>query len=116
MSRGGTELKRGDRKMSLRFGQIRAPFFTGSHGGSPFRDKTKREVDFIVARDGEPWFLVEAKKSDTGLSGNLDHFQRQTGARHAFQVVVDAEYVDRDCFSYNQPIVVPARTFLSQLL
>ena len=80
------------------------------------RDKTKREVDFIVARDGEPWFLVEAKKSDTGLSGNLDHFQRQTGARHAFQVVVDAEYVDRDCFSYNQPIAVPARTFLSQLL
>ena len=80
------------------------------------RDKTKREVDFIVARDGEPWFLVEAKKSDTGLSGNLDHFQRQTGARYAFQVVVDAEYVDRDCFSYNQPIVVPARTFLSQLL
>ena len=80
------------------------------------RDKTKREVDFIVVRDGEPWFLVEAKKSDTGLSGNLDHFQRQTGARHAFQVVVDAEYVDRDCFSYNQPIVVPARTFLSQLL
>ena len=80
------------------------------------RDKTKREVDFIVARDGEPWFLVEAKKSDTGLSGNLDHFQRQTGARHAFQVVVDAEYIDRDCFSYNQPIAVPARTFLSQLL
>ena len=80
------------------------------------RDKTKREVDFIVVRDGEPWFLVEAKKSDTGPSGNLDHFQRQTGARHAFQVVVDAEYVDRDCFSYNQPIAVPARTFLSQLL
>lgn len=80
------------------------------------RDKTKREVDFIVVRDGEPWFLVEAKKSDTGLSGNLGHFQRQTGARHAFQVVVDAEYVDRDCFSYNQPIAVPARTFLSQLL
>lgn len=41
--------------------------------------------------DGEPWFLVEAKKSDTGLSGNLDHFQRQTGARHTFQVVVDTE-------------------------
>ena len=80
------------------------------------RDKAKREVDFIVVRDGEPWFLVEAKNGDTSLSGNLEHFQRQTGAKHAFQVVVDADYVDRDCFSYTQPVVVPARTFLSQLL
>ena len=80
------------------------------------RDKAKREVDFIVVRDGEPWFLVEAKNGDTSLSGNLEHFQQQTGAKHAFQVVVDADYVDRDCFSYTQPVVVPARTFLSQLL
>lgn len=80
------------------------------------RDKAKREVDFIVVRDGEPWFLVEAKNGDTSLSGNLEHFQRQTGAKHAFQVVVDEDYVDRDCFSYTQPVVVPARTFLSQLL
>lgn len=80
------------------------------------RDKAKREVDFIVVRDGEPWFIVEAKNGDTSLSGNLEHFQRQTGAKHAFQVVVDADYVDRDCFSYTQPVVVPARTFLSQLL
>ena len=27
------------------------------------RDKEKREVDFLVVRDGEPWFLVEAKSS-----------------------------------------------------
>lgn len=80
------------------------------------RDKAKREVDFIVVRDGEPWFLVEAKNGDTSLSGNLEHFQRQTGAKHAFQIVVDEDYVDRDCFSYTQPVVVPARTFLSQLL
>ena len=80
------------------------------------RDKAKREVDFIVARDGDPWFLVEAKKGDTSLSASLEHFQRQTGAKHAFQVVVDADYVDRDCFSYTQTVSVPSRTFLSQLL
>ena len=61
-------------------------------------------------------FGIDCGAIKTELSGNLDHFQRQTGARHAFQVVVDAEYVDRDCFSYNQHIAVPARTFLSQLL
>ena len=80
------------------------------------RDKSKREVDFVVAKDGKPWFLVEAKKSDMRLSDSLEHFQRQTGAKYAFQVVVDANYIDKVCFSYTQPVVVPARTFLSQLL
>lgn len=80
------------------------------------RDKKKREVDFLVVRDGEPWFLAEAKKGDEALSPNLAFFQKATGARHAFQVVCDAPYVDVDCFSRTGPVVVPARTFLSQLL
>ena len=80
------------------------------------RDKTKREVDFIVARDGVPWFLVEVKKSKEAISDSLGFFQKRTKAKHAFQVVIDAEYVDRDCFEYDSPIAVPAKTFLSQLL
>jgi len=79
------------------------------------RDKQKREVDFLVVRDGHPWFLVEAKVSDTTLSPSLHHFQGQTGAAHAFQVVQDLPYVNADCFSRSAPVVVPARTFLSQL-
>ena len=80
------------------------------------RDKKKREVDFLVVRDGEPWFLVEVKKSDESISPNLSFYQKATGARHAFQVVCDAPYVDVDCFSRTDPVIVPARTFLSQLL
>lgn len=80
------------------------------------RDKSKREVDFIVARDGAPWFLVEVKKSKEAISDSLGFFQKCTKAKHAFQVVIDAEYVDRDCFEYDSPIAVPAKTFLSQLL
>lgn len=81
------------------------------------RDKGKREVDFIVIRDGHPRFLVEAKQSDMRLQGGLAHFQRQLGAPHAFQVVVDADYMAADCFVRpGEPLVVPARTFLSQLL
>jgi hypothetical protein len=35
---------------------------------------------------------------------------------HAFQVVGDADYVAADCFARpGEPLVVPARTFLSQL-
>ena len=80
------------------------------------RDTQKREVDFVVIRDGNPWFLVEAKHGDAGLSPHLAYFQKQTGAQHAFQVAMDADYVAADCFARHEPVVVPARTFFSQLL
>ena len=80
------------------------------------RDKQKHEIDFLVARDDEPWFLVEAKKSDNVLSPQLDFFQKATRAVHAFQVVLDAPYIESDCFSRTKPVVVPALTFLSQLI
>jgi predicted AAA+ superfamily ATPase len=80
------------------------------------RDKQKREVDFLVIRDGEPWFLAEVKHSDEELSPALKYFQRQLRCDHAFQIVVETEYVDADCFSYKDPVIAPARTFLSQLL
>ncbi len=81
------------------------------------RDKDKREVDFIVIRDDQPWFLVEVKHSREVLSPSLAHFQKQTGAPWAFQVVIDADYVDANYFAKpRSPIAVPAQTFLSQLL
>jgi len=80
------------------------------------RDKQKREVDFLVVRDDQPWFLVEVKQSETALSPALKHFQRQTGAKHAFQMVMNLPYAPVDCFGYTEPVVVPARTLLSQLI
>lgn len=80
------------------------------------RDKLKREVDFIVVRDGKPWFLVEVKKSEQKLSSALLHFQAETGAEHAFQVVIDLPYEAANCFDHHQPMVVPAKTLLSQLI
>ncbi len=80
------------------------------------RDKQQREVDFVVIRDGEPWFLVEAKHQNTRLSPTLDHFQRQTHAAHAFQVVETLPFVDADPYAHSKPRVVPARTLLSQWL
>ena len=81
------------------------------------RDKDKREVDFLVARDGKPWFLVEVKQRDEKVGTALEYYQRQLDTPHAFQVVLDADYVGADCFAKPRgPLVVPARTFLSQLL
>lgn len=81
------------------------------------RDKNQREVDFLVVRDGKPWFLVEVKQHDEALGGALKYYQDQIKAPFAFQVVIDADYVDANCFaSPRGPMVVPARTLLSQLL
>lgn len=80
------------------------------------RDKEKREVDFLVTKNDKPWFLVEVKQSEKSLSASLGYFQKQIQAPHAFQIVLNADYEDVNCFEYSQPVIVPARTFLSQLV
>jgi predicted AAA+ superfamily ATPase len=81
------------------------------------RTKEKREVDFLVTKNEEPWFLVEAKASGRkNLSPQLEYFQKMIGAKHAFQVNCEMDYIDINCFEYEHPIIVPAKTFLSQLV
>lgn len=81
------------------------------------RDTQQREVDFVVARDGKPWFLVEVRHSEKELSPALKYYQEQLNTPLAFQVIMQAAYVDADCFADRTfPLVVPAQTFLSQLL
>jgi len=80
------------------------------------RDKQKREVDFVVVKDRKPWFLVEVKMSDQTLSPALGYFQAQTNAQHSFQVVMNLPYQQADCFRIQRAVVVPAKSFLSQLL
>ena len=81
------------------------------------RDKDQCEVDFLVTKNSQAWFLVEVKSSsNAGISKDLYKFQKQTKALHAFQVVFDLPYVEKNCFEYKDPIIVPAPTFLSQLV
>ena len=81
------------------------------------RDKEQKEVDFVVIKDGKPWFLVEVKLKKTTISKSLDYYRQQTGAEFAFQAVIAADYVNVDCFSKpGKSVVVPAKTLLSQLL
>lgn len=81
------------------------------------RDKDKREVDFLVTKDKKPWFLVAAKSSShDGVSKSLEYFYKELGAKYAFQVVFDMPYVDSDCFKVKKPTIVPASTFLSQIV
>lgn len=80
------------------------------------RDKQKHEVDFLVTRERRPWFLVEVKRSDERLSPELARFQAQLGVAHAFQLVLEQPYRAVDPFESREPIVLPARTLLSQLM
>lgn len=88
----------------------------GDFGLFYLRTRLKKEVDFLIAKDNKPWCLVEVKLSERGRSPALADFMEQTGAPHALQVVLDMPFADVDCFSYDRPVVVPARTFLSQLV
>jgi len=89
----------------------------GEYGLYYLRDKDQRNVDFLVTKDRKPWFLVEAKTSgEKGISKWLYYYQEKLKVPHAFQVAADLPYVDRDCFEYKEPVIVPAKTFLSQLI
>lgn len=64
-----------------------------------------------------PWILVEAKYSaNNSISEYLYKYQELTGAEYAFQVVINLDYVHKDCFTIRTPTIVPAITFLSQLV
>jgi uncharacterized protein len=88
----------------------------GNFGLHFLRDKEKREVDFLVSKNDQPWFLVEVKQANSSINKNLAYFQKQIKAKHAFQLIIDADFIDIDCFTYDYPVKVPAKTFLSQLV
>ncbi len=80
------------------------------------RDKEKREIDFLVSKNKKPWFMVEVKTSmDDKLSANLEAFGEQIKPKHAFQVAVEGNFIDKDVFQSKRPVIASAKTFLSQL-
>ncbi len=89
----------------------------GTYALHYIRDKQKREVDFLITKDDIPWFLVEVKnKANSGISPSLHHFHKILETKHAFQVVLNMPYVNANCFAETSPTIVPAKTFLSQLI
>lgn len=51
------------------------------------RDREKREVDFLVLKEGRPWFLAEAKMSADPRFGPLPYFHQRLKTDFAVQVV-----------------------------
>ena len=84
------------------------------------RDTAQREVDFLIVRDSQPWIMIEVKKSmKEPISASLRYFAEQLAVPYAFQAVMEADYVDADCFGDSEPrqtrlMRVPLRSLLSQ--
>jgi predicted AAA+ superfamily ATPase len=90
----------------------------GSYDLYYLRDKDQREVDFLITKNNQPWLMIEVKSSlKESLSKNLFHFQHQLNVPYVFQVAIEADFIEKDCFSIKgAPTIVPAKTLLSQLV
>jgi predicted AAA+ superfamily ATPase len=53
------------------------------------RDRTGKEVDFLVTCARKPWFAVEAKVSATEIDPSLIYFRQRMGLRWCYQVVLN---------------------------
>ncbi len=80
------------------------------------RDLDKKEVDFLITKDQQPYLMIESKASNTTISKYLLNFAEQLKPKYAFQSVFNMDYIDKNVFYLNKPMVVPVKTLLSQLL
>ena len=78
---------------------------------SYLRDRTGKEVDFLVTLGRKPWFAVEAKVSETRIDPSLVYFRERLGLRWVYQAVLEGQ---RD-FVENGVRCLPARRFLAAL-
>ncbi len=56
------------------------------------RDKQKREVDFLIARNRKPWMLVECKSGRKEISKNLLLFKDALKPEHSVRLVSDESH------------------------
>jgi hypothetical protein len=78
--------------------------------------KTSEQTLAPLLRSQKPWMLVEAKTSEQTLAPSISYYQKLIGVPFSFQVAKNMPYVDYNCFSKEGSFIVPAQTFLSQLV
>ena len=72
------------------------------------RDKQQHEVDFVIVRDGEPFMLVECKRSGKEpMSSSLKSFAAKLKVPYAYQVAVDDPPTDVNPLDYkSEPVKI----------
>lgn len=76
------------------------------------RNKEREEIDFLVARNGEPWLPVEVKMADTDLSPNWRKFAPMLPCKRGLQIVYNPVWKLHD-FGDAQVLVAGAAEALS---
>ncbi len=80
------------------------------------RDLQGREVNFLITKEKRPWILVEVKHGEGKfISKHLSYFHDLLGTDFAFEVSLEKEGIQKNCFLARKPAIVPATSFLSQL-
>jgi predicted AAA+ superfamily ATPase len=76
------------------------------------RDRSGREVDFLVTVSRRPWFAVEAKLRETRIDPALVYFRERLGLRLCYQVVLESRWD----FLQDGVRCLPADRFLDALV
>lgn len=74
------------------------------------RDTDKREIDFVVLREGRPMFAVECKSGEKNINPSLFYFMKRTSIPRFYQV----HQGNRD-YEKNGVRVLPVHTFCKEL-
>lgn len=78
------------------------------------RNKEKLEVDFMIAKDREPFLLIEAKLSDEAPSQSLRNFQRLLNIP-AVQLTDGGDSYRLLSNKNNKILIAPAHCWLARL-
>jgi len=77
------------------------------------RDKSKREVDFVVLKNSKPFFAVESKTSDSDVNKHISYFAQRTEIPVFYQVHQGVrDYEVRN----SRTRVLPFTTFSTEVL
>ena len=77
------------------------------------RDREKREVDFLITWDNEPWMLVECKLSKPKKVNAMKYYANKLKVDNRFVVTKSDRY---DYVDKNHVRVIPAKRFLMALI
>ena len=79
------------------------------------RNKEKREIDFLIVRDGHPWLPVEVKLANTEPSANWQWFAKFLTCKRALQLVASPVWNDHT-FGDTRLLVAGAAEILDYLV
>jgi predicted AAA+ superfamily ATPase len=76
------------------------------------RDKDSKEVDFLITKDTQPLFMVEAKFDDENISKNLIAFQQKTKTPFLIQVINKTGVLKKKTYDGYIQYLISADNFL----